>query len=376
MVRFAPADILDPETSAAEPLGQAPVAVRKPRARRLAEPGFAPPNSLSEQMFPQWARLPTTPAVGADAHGDAAFCAGARLALLDATLRENPPFAGALRQRLALRAATACAALGRHREDSCALRDAEHLNAGGGATGPAGRLHRLWRGFAGLPAGIDEESLRWAADLLGLPQDHDLQDHGLEALADTLRPLEHSPESPLAAAARAGSATLQALDGAARVDAKILAFWLSDLVLARRLGWQTPIPLLATTLAHPGLRPMSFGGGVNSRTAPGRRPCPDSPEWALYCARAYALAAQEAYGLAGELSRRSAKLLALTPKLRAKGADRVIQLLLGDDAVAPATAAKLAKLSDRASRRLFERLVELGAVRELSGRPSFRLYGL
>jgi Fic family protein len=54
----------------------------------------------------------------------------------------------------------------------------------------------------------------------------------------------------------------------------------------------------------------------------------------------------------------------------------VIQLLLGDDAVAPATAAKAAKLSDRASRRLFDRLVELGAVRELSGRPSFRLYGL
>jgi hypothetical protein len=51
-------------------------------------------------------------------------------------------------------------------------------------------------------------------------------------------------------------------------------------------------------------------------------------------------------------------------------------MLLADDAVSPATAAKAARLSDRASRRLFDRLIELGVARELSGRPSFRLYGL
>jgi hypothetical protein len=38
--------------------------------------------------------------------------------------------------------------------------------------------------------------------------------------------------------------------------------------------------------------------------------------------------------------------------------------------------AATAGLSDRGARRLFDRLVELHAVREVSGRPSFRLYGL
>ena len=42
------------------------------------------------------------PAVGADAGFEAAFRAGAGLALLDQILRLDPPFAGALRQRLAL----------------------------------------------------------------------------------------------------------------------------------------------------------------------------------------------------------------------------------------------------------------------------------
>lgn len=47
--------------------------------------------------------------------------------------------------------------------------------------------------------------------------------------------------------------------------------------------------------------------------------------------------------------------------------------LLSEDAL-PALAG--AQASDRAARRLFDRLTAQGLVRELTGRPSFRLYGL
>ena len=205
MVRFAPADPFDDETPAADPRGEPPVATPGRRSRQFAASRCVPTNPLLEQAFPSWARPPTTGDVGAGASGDAAFFAGAGLALLDQILRLEPPFAGALRQRLALRAATACAGLARHREDSSALRDAEHLSPNAGAdapTSPAGRIHRLWRGFAAPSVGFDEPSLRKAADLLELPRDLDL-----EALAGGLRCLFQGEKNPLAAAARAGSTT-------------------------------------------------------------------------------------------------------------------------------------------------------------------------
>jgi hypothetical protein len=66
----------------------------------------------------------------------------------------------------------------------------------------------------------------------------------------------------------------------------------------------------------------------------------------------------------------------VAPKLRAKPAAKIVDLLLAEDCVSPAEAVRQAPITDRAARRLFDRLVALGAVRELSGRPSFRLYGL
>jgi hypothetical protein len=208
---------------------------------------------------------------------------------------------------------------------------------------------------------LDASTLRIAADLVGLTDAT-----SFDVLAGALRDIVAGAEHPLGAAAGASAAAMKVLNDAPPVDAEIFALWLSDLALAQRLSWDAPVPLLATAIAHASLR----------RGPSGKRPRPGDPDWVNAAAGAYAMAAQEAYALAGELARAGEKLLAAQPKLRAKSAGRVIELLLSDDAVSPARAAKAARLSDRAARRLFDRLIELEAVRELSGRPNFRFYGL
>jgi len=137
-------------------------------------------------------------------------------------------------------------------------------------------------------------------------------------------------------------------------------------------SWRTvsvgapPVPLLAVALLHPSLR----------RGAGGKRPRPSDEDWPAAVAVAYGLAVGEAHALAVDLARRAQKLRVVAPMLRTKGAGRVVDLLLADDGVTPSAAAARVKMSDRAARRLFDRLVALGAVRELTGRETFRIYGL
>ncbi|TLG72653.1 DUF1403 family protein [Methylocystis sp. B8] len=368
----------------------APSTAMAKRRRRIRDDSTAAvQKSLEIQPFPSWARLRTNPVDNADAAADAVFAAGASLARLDQIMRSGadisragigsadvssagknfgtdgaePVFVGALRQRLALRAAVACATIARLREDEGALRDAEHLAGFNAALTPGGRLHRLWRLFAMSQgqnnARLDAAFMRTAADCLELPPHINVT-----ALVD-LAEEASTVGNPLNAAARVSAASLQSMSDAPQIDAEIFALWLADLVLARRLAWAAPLPLLATVVTHPSLR-----------TASNRRPRPSDPDWSVSVARAAARAAQDAYALASELARRSDKLLSVTPKLRAKRAERVVTLLLDDDCVSPARAAKAGGLSERASRRLFDRLVALGAVRELTGRANFRLYGL
>lgn len=332
------------------------------RVARRRPIGAPPPQSLPEtQPFPRWARF--TAAGGA---GNAMFFAGAGIAHLDQLLRAGeggvePVFSGALRQRLALKAAATCARLARLREDDAALRDAEHLSGVGAETSPAGRVHRLWRLFATRPVRLDAATLSLAIEHLEAQDVVDVRE-----LADALRDVMASVGDPLAAAMHVSEAATSYLALLPRIDAELFALWLADVALAQRIAWRSPIPLLATVIAHPALRLGQQG----------QRPRAGDRDWSNVFAAAYAIAAREAVDLAAALSRQTQKLFDVAPTLRAKGAARVIEMLLDDDCICASCASSRAKLSDRAARRLFDRLTELGAVRELSGRTSFRLYGL
>jgi hypothetical protein len=312
-------------------------------------------NPLPAQLFPPPAPVPAwARASGRAGEGDPLFAAGATLALLDAALRRDPTAAGALRSRLALQSAAASAKILRLATDAGALRD---LRFAVGDAGPAARLLQLWRDLAARLPSLGPSRLAAAAARLDLAVDPNDLASSLTACA--------GEGDPVSAAGKSAALVFSAFPDAPAAEAEILALWAFDLVLAVRLRWSRPLPLIATKILDPSLRLDGRG-----------RPRPGDPAWPRSAAGAIALAAASAVDLAADLSRRAETLIAVAPKLRAKPAAKIVDLLLAEDCVAPAEAARQAPMTDRAARRLFDRLLALGAVRELTGRPAFRLYGL
>lgn len=310
------------------------------RARIIPDtpPSFPP--------FPGWAR---PPAFG-EAVDDTDFLAGAALSALNPIVCHEHPLGSLWRQRLALACAAALAWREGRTEDEGLLRDHWYHRRDGDDPGPAGRLLKAWRWLG------DRSVMRTAdwelnlAALLAHRFDESLQDV-IAFATDQLR----GQGSPVGAAAVVAATSLRF-----RPDCRPLALWLADAVLAHRLKWPAPVPLLAAHLKRGDLRhALAHGDG-------------DSP-WRVACNLAYARGAAVAADLYGDLARRAEKLLEAAPRLRGKDADMMVAILLCEDAQ-PARIGRAA--SDRSSRRLFERLVALGAVRELTGRPTFRLYGL
>lgn len=313
----------------------------------------APPDSpqSSVRPLPGWAR----PKTQSYQEFDAAFLAGANLAGLDAVIRDNPAWAGVWRQRLALQAAVASLRLIGRREEQSQLRDAELLRRPGDDPGPGGRVLLSWRQLVARASSFSSDAIARAGASFGLA----VSAAECEMLAGQVSDAVRSDRAAIVAAAELAEQVVRL-----RLDAELLALWLADAVLAHKFKWPVPVPLLVTALLDAELR---IGPG-------GRRPRPGGAGWQQAVALAYAKAAESALGSAGELSRRAETLQAIMPKLRAKGAGMVVVSLLNEDALV--ASAGIGGLSDRGSRRLFDRLVALGAVRELSGRSTFRIYGL
>jgi|SRR5271166_2293764 len=316
--------------------------------------------AASPPPLPAWARLANAPETDAEA----AFFAGAALARLDVIVRQNPPWAGVWRRRLALSAAVANVRRAGRTEDESALRDAFHLSRPGGDPGPAGKVLLASRELGQRPTRQWRSSLAAAAGVLGVPHDEALEDalEAAEACAASARPAPFAAARAFALARRAlTSGAGRQSPGGRGGEGELLAAGLGDAVLAQRLHWPLALPLLAAAL-FPGAG-RRLGGDVA-----------DCGETA-HVVFAYAKAAAGAVDLAGDLARRAENLEAAAPKLRAKGAGAALRALLDEDCLA-ASSEIGGQLSERGARRLFDRLVALGAIRELTGRATFRLYGL
>ncbi|MGQ0564934.1 MAG: DUF1403 family protein [Gemmobacter sp.] len=265
---------------------------------------------------------------------DAAFRSGAALAHLSLVAAQADVPQALLRDRLALAAAEVCAGFAGRREGQAALRDAMYLTRPGDHPGPAGAILRQWSQAVARPIAV----AHLAKALEGVTP---------ERIALCLDAAGGTP------VARASWVIEAVLTDAPRAETAALI--LADAVLAKSLGREYILPLLSLALKPRDLRLR----GDDLRLA---------------CHRTVAAGVGLAIPLAAALARAAARLRAVAPKLRAKGAGRAVDLFLSRDAVAPAALA--AFMSDRAARRLCDRLVDLGVVRELTGRDSFRLYGV
>ena len=265
---------------------------------------------------------------------DVAFLSGAALSHLHLVLGHDEVPQTLLRARLALRAAEACVTHQGRPERTAELRDAVGFLQPDDSPGPAGELYLSWR--RGVERPVSVSTLYRALPALDP-----------EVIATWL---DMGQGAPIAHAASVLQAFLED-----RPRDQAAALLLAEAALAQALGWSHVLPLLALGLKRGDLR--KTGEDLH-----------------LTCHRAIVTAAVDVTRVASDLSRWSARLRAIAPKLRAKGSEDAVTLFLSRDAVAPAALTSLR--SDRAARRFCDRLVELGVVRELTGRDTFRLYGI
>lgn len=285
-----------------------------------------------------------------------AFRSGAALMVLDQLVSD--PSKGVplklLANRLALTAATATSKLEGRLTREADIRDAFNLTPSGEARGPDGDLLAFWRDAVRLRLTVRD----WQAALKGLVgSEFEMDVDGWLQLV-TSRSQTHGP---LAGCVSVLRTVLDANDRAER-----LACLLSDIVLARALNWKTVLPVSARCLTKAMLRDLvAEGRGAD-----------------LKIQASLLISIEDTIRSSRDFAESAAALHAVAPKLRAKGSEAAVALFLSEDAVAPSAMLSpviqgtTIHMTDRAARRFCDRLVELGVARELTGRPTFRLYGI
>ena len=317
------------------------------------------PDTLPKPILPSWVFDRQIP----DCLEDAAFSSGSALSLLHVLL--NGPATNVpvelLRNRLALKAAINCLKIEGRMATEADIRDAFYLTAPGDAMGPAGGMFAFWRTGSGVTLS------RVAGSRLGLRQTQ-WQSRLVEVLPEEVRDgvlIELDRAPPCGGGPMAAAITI--LEGVLKNFPRheVTALLCADAVLARGLGWARPLPLFGLHLSRKTVRAATEGDDVR-----------------IDIHVAASRAAQEAIRLAYDLARRAARLREIEPKLRTKGSAEAVNLFLSEDAVyAPTMLSPMVRgsnvpMTDRSARRFCDRLIRLGVVRELTGRKTFRLYGV
>lgn len=295
-----------------------------------------------------------------EAARNVAFLSGASFAMLDVVLKQSTygvPKA-LLAHTLALKAAVATSKIEGRMVQDADIRDAFHLTPpdaqGVRHCGPDGAVLEFWRNFARL----NLTGANWKGDVANAV-DTAFRDDTKRWLTDAMPRIKS--QGVLAVATDQMRAVLDADDRAEQI-----ACLLSDVILAKAFGWDHPLPLTSLHLTKPNLRDLK-DGTQNAETV---------------IQKAITQSAQTAFALATGLAERATALKSVAPKLRAKTSDAALRVFLTEDAVAPSTMLSpliqgtAMPMTSRAARRLCDRLVELGVVTELTGRATFRLYGL
>jgi hypothetical protein len=317
-------------------------------------------------FLPKWvmdAKVPqTTETLEAKCLEEAAFSSGAALSLIHQTLQDpvlNVP-QQLLRNRLALKAAKNCLKIERRSSDEGQIRDGfllaerDRMDNLEQAMGPSGFMYAQWRDH--VQCSLEQET--FCTNFIGT-----IPIYTRVTMAEIME-IDQPEVSPVQAATRALSDVMSVLPR----EAMVALQW-ADITLSEALGWKFMLPFVGASMTSKELKLFSDGN--------------TNPEELLITVHtAIARSARDAIRLCLDLSRRAAKLKAVAPKLRAKGSDTAVALFLSEDVVSPSTLASswIFKtnnlMTPRAARRFCDRLVELGVARELTGRSTFRLYGV